>query len=190
MALLPPGRRTKRTERHLVANFTLGAVAGGSLTGFALWALSGSTEPIRPRGALFLVGIAVLAAVVHDWRYPERDLPGPRRQVPQSVFEAGLGWASLRFGFEMGTGVRTYLTSTLPYVAAVTIVAIGPSWYLSLTTGAAFGVGRAMVLASRLWAGDREAWSRRLRGTMRGASRLVSLTGGATAVWLAATTAV
>jgi transposase-like protein len=40
------------------------------------------------------------------------------RQVPQDVFARGLYRAALQFGFEMGTGVRTYVPATTPYLLA------------------------------------------------------------------------
>ena len=53
---------------------------------------------------------------------------------------------AFRFGFELGTGVRTYIPSTAPYILLLVIVATNPPLGLALAAGLGFGVGRAAPL--------------------------------------------
>jgi hypothetical protein len=62
----------------------------------------------------------------------------------------------------MGTGLRTFMTSSLPHLAALT-VALYASWPYALLTGAAFGAGRAVMPLVRIGWGDAADWDRRYR---------------------------
>lgn len=107
-------------------------------------------------GGVVVVAVAVFVlageARLHPWTLPHR-----RAQVPQTVIGAGADGGALRFGFEMGTGVRTHMPSSLPYVslAAVTLLAGLPA---AVVTGAGFGLGRAGMALGRYHAGDPDWW--------------------------------
>ena len=53
-------------------------------------------------------------------------LPQAARQIPREVFDRHPLSSSTRFGFALGTGVRTYLVSPVPYVPALAILLLGP----------------------------------------------------------------
>jgi hypothetical protein len=114
-------------------------------------------SPMLPwmRSALVLV-VAVVVAGRELGLYPLR-LPQNRRQVPPSVIFDGGRVGALRFGFEMGTGVRTFMTSGLPHVA-VLAVALLASFPAALLAGAAFGAGRAVMPLSRLHWREPDEW--------------------------------
>jgi hypothetical protein len=167
--------------------FRAGLLLGGAVTA-AVLAVVGTLlripvpEPVR----WGLVGAALLAVVLRELRVLRFTLPENRRLVPESVFRLGKVLGPLQFGVEMGTGVRTYLPSGLPYVAAVAVLLTAP-FPQALLAGAGFGVGRAlMTTASLRFAGDWHAqWSRhapRLAVALGGAF-LVSVLGAA---WAAA----
>lgn len=106
--------------------------------------------------------VAALAVVVAGnetrlWRVP---LPQNGRQVPSSVIFDGGRLGAVRFGFEMGTGLRTFMTSSLPHLAALT-VALFAAWPYALLTGAAFGAGRAVMPLVRMASGDAPRWDAR-----------------------------
>lgn len=88
-------------------------------------------------------------------------LPQNARQVPQSIVHEDSRYGAAQFGFEMGTGVRTYVTSGLPHVLAAAVLLLA-SWQIGLLAGAGFGVGRAWMAMSRLWHGDVDDWDRAL----------------------------
>jgi hypothetical protein len=98
-----------------VLTFFAGAVLGALTAVFPLWLASGLMQPVPPS---LRVGMLVLIAsftVLRDWEIIRFRLPENRRQVPQIVFAKGRSRAALQFGFEMGTGVRTYVTATSPF---------------------------------------------------------------------------
>ena len=108
--------------------------------------------------------IAALAVVVigNETHLVTVRLPQNGRQVPSTVIADGGRTGAWQFGYEMGTGLRTYMTSTLPHLAALT-VALLASWPYALLTGAAFGAGRAVMPLVRLGWGDGADWDRRYR---------------------------
>jgi len=118
-------------------------------------------RPLVP-GWVSLLALVALGAVVAGnelgiFRVP---LPQNARQVPSSVIFEGGRVGALWFGFEMGTGMRTYLPSTLPHLAAL-MVALYASWPYALLAGAGFGVGRAVMPLVRQASGDAEGWDLR-----------------------------
>jgi hypothetical protein len=83
-------------------------------------------------------------------------LPESRHQIPTDVFGGSLVNGAFRFGFELGTGVRTYAGASAPYILLL-VVLIGwlpLGWALLL--GAGFGVARALPLIIHMAAADRK----------------------------------
>jgi hypothetical protein len=111
--------------------------------------------------ALTLVAVA-LVILLRDAGVLEFSLPQPLRQVPRSVFDKGLLRASLQFGFELGTGIRTYVTSGAPYLLLLALLLAGVSAPVAVLAGVGFGLGRAVVPLSRLASQHREEWDRRM----------------------------
>jgi hypothetical protein len=64
----------------------------------------------------------------------------------------------------MGTGVRTYMTSSLPHALAAGIF-FAASWPEALVAGLAFGPGRALMAASRRVRADDVVWDSGLART-------------------------
>ena len=89
-------------------------------------------------------------------------LPASHRLVPQSVFERGPYRAALQFGFELGTGVRTQVTATLPYVSVVAISLFAAHPAAACFAGLCFGLGRAGRALLRYWSSAAEAWDEQL----------------------------
>jgi len=153
------------------------------LTAVALWLLSGLAEPLpelaRHAALLLAAGIAVLrdAGVLR--------LPLPQRgwQVPQHVLHGGAVGGAVRFGVELGTGVRTYLSATTPYVLALALLLGTGGVGTAVALGGGFGMGRAATPSVRMLSGDQDAWDGRLR---RNARPLVTVGAVATAVALLA----
>lgn len=74
-------------------------------------------------------------------------LPQNARQIPQDVLRRRLRRGSLQFGFELGTGVRTYVSASSPYVLALGLLLSRQDPAATLLAGAAFGLGRALSAA-------------------------------------------
>lgn len=111
----------------------------GSLLRLALpwWAWAGLL-------ATWFVVIAVREIGLVSFRLPQN-----ARLVPETVFRHGRLFGPFEFGFEMGTGVRTYVTSGLPYVA-VPVVALFAGPLGAVLTGVGWGLGRQLMTAANL----------------------------------------
>lgn len=133
-------------------------MSGGAATAVLAVLLGSLVRPVVPTVAGELVVIALALFVVagevglHRWTLPHR-----RAQVPRGVIDEGADAGALRFGFEMGTGMRTHMPSSLPYVPLVA-VALLASWHTAVATGVGFGLGRAGMALGRYHARDPDRW--------------------------------
>ncbi|WP_084735937.1 hypothetical protein [Actinophytocola xinjiangensis] len=140
---------------------------GAVLSALVLWVVSGLVPPV-PDTVLASVVVAVaVAGVARDAGLVRFPLPQNARQVPRNVLTENVARGSLRFGFEMGTGVRTYVSSTVPYVLVVALVLAGPGLLTSVAAGVGFGLGRALTPTARFASGDGETWDGRLHTHLR-----------------------
>ncbi|QXJ20684.1 hypothetical protein AGRA3207_001439 [Actinomadura graeca] len=142
--LFSPGWRAPVRQGEVLAVFTLGLLLGGTLSATALWLLSGLSAPLPPpaRSAAILAVAAVGAA--RELGLLRLPLPQNARQIPQEVLQIHLRRGALQFGFELGTGVRTYVPSSAPYVLALALLLSHQPLTATLLTGTAFGGGRAL----------------------------------------------
>lgn len=104
--------------------------------------------PLAIRAAVS--GIALLMSIPSEVLGLGPRLPQTRRLVPERVALDGHS-GLFQFGFEMGTGVRTFVTSSTPYAVAG-IAALSGSLLYGLLVGLGFGLGRAVVIPVRLLA--------------------------------------
>lgn len=147
--------------------FTFGLAAGGVLSAVALWLLSGLATPVpRPWRHGIVVAVALLG-VLRDTGILRLPLPQNTRQIPRDVLSRGLVGGALRFGLELGTGVRTYLPSSTPYVVATALLLLGPGPLAAALTGGGFGLGRAATALTRQASGAGGAWDARLHARLR-----------------------
>ncbi|MEU8300341.1 hypothetical protein AB0C04_24050 [Micromonospora sp. NPDC048909] len=132
-----------------------------------LGALSGLSAPLPPAwryGAI--VGVALLGLLRETGVVTIR-MPQNARQVPQDVLRRSPSRGALRFGFELGTGVRTYVSATAPYVLAVAVLLGGQRLQVAALAGVGFGVGRAATPLFRRASGAVEGWDADLRARLR-----------------------
>ena len=156
-----PVRRGRRTSKTLLA-FLLGLLAGGLAAGLGAWILSGLVRGVPPDArAATVIGLVALG-MARELGLVRFALPERSRQVPQSIFWSGSISPALRFGLELGTGVRTHITSTAPYLLLAGVVLLVDGAVLALTAGAAFGLGRAFMALSRAASRDADEWDARL----------------------------
>jgi hypothetical protein len=109
-------------------------------------------------------------------------LPHRRAQVPSTVIASGGDAGALRFGFEMGSGVRTHMPSNLPYLPLISVLLVS-SWPAALVNGLGFGLGRAAMALGRHYSRDSAWWDsqwqrheRGLRLTLTLAALLLTVT--------------
>ncbi|MGW8993120.1 hypothetical protein ACWGRF_24750 [Streptomyces zhihengii] len=155
--------------------FTCGLLAGGVLSAGVLWLASGLFTPL-PAGVRqgLIVAVALLAALRDAGRLPLR-LPQNARQIPQDVLRRHLARGAMQFGFELGTGVRTYVSASAPYAIAVAVLLSGGSYGPALAAGLGFGAGRALTPALRRISGDGERWDDRLAVRLSGMTVVCSV---------------
>jgi hypothetical protein len=113
---VPVGRDSRRSGRPELVGYGAGAILGGATTAALLWFGSFFVAPLPPLARHAAIVLVVLAALVHDVGIRRLPLPQNARQVPRAVFANGALRGFFQFGYEMGTGVRTYLTTATPYV--------------------------------------------------------------------------
>ncbi|TDD77751.1 hypothetical protein [Actinomadura rubrisoli] len=142
--LFSPGWRAPVRQGEVLAVFTLGLLLGGTLSAAVVWLLSGLAAPLP--GPVRASGILAVAAVgaARELGLVRVPLPQNARQIPQEVLQARLRVGSLQFGFELGTGVRTYVPASSPYVLALGLLLSHQGPVPTLLAGAAFGLGRAL----------------------------------------------
>lgn len=131
----------------------------GGLAISAVAVILGSlVRPVLPPamrvGVIAAVALFVLAGECGLHRVA---LPHRRAQVPSTVIASGGDAGALRFGFEMGTGVRTHMPSNLPYLPLVSVLLVS-TWPAALASGLGFGLGRAAMALGRHYSGDGTWW--------------------------------
>ncbi|MET9594589.1 hypothetical protein ABZY45_27245 [Streptomyces sp. NPDC006516] len=155
--------------------FTCGLLAGGVLTAGVLWLLSGLFTPLPAGVRQGLIVAVALLAVLRDAGTLSLRLPQNARQIPQDVLRRHLVRGALQFGFELGTGVRTYVSASAPYAMAVAVLLSGGSPAPALAAGLGFGAGRALTPALRRLSGNGERWDDLLAGRLRGVTLVCSV---------------
>ncbi|WP_202879538.1 hypothetical protein [Serinicoccus kebangsaanensis] len=140
----------------------MGLLVGGVFTAAAACVLGAALlRPWMPDALLnALVALVAVLALARQAGLPI-PLPQNARQVPEYIEGRGPRAGPLQFGVEMGTGLRTFMTSPVPHLALVAVVA----WAdlpAALIAGASFGAGRALMSLSRHASHDRAAWDARL----------------------------
>jgi hypothetical protein len=152
--LFSPGWRASTGQGGVLALFTAGLLLGGVLSASVVWLLSGLSEPI-PTGGRWAAVLAVAAlGLLREFGVLPLRLPQNARQIPQDVLQRRPRLGIVQFGFELGTGVRTYVTSTVPYVTALGLLLVHPGPAVAVATGLGFGAGRALTAALHLWSRD------------------------------------
>lgn len=141
-----------QTASAFVVGSTIGGLVTGAIFGGAgallSWLLEAGGLGIGPTARLVIVaGAAVLATVVER---TNTVIPSVRRQVNEDWLHEFRGWVyGLGFGFQLGTGLMTFITSAALLLWLVTILFAG-SFVASLAIGGAFGLARGLgILAVR-----------------------------------------
>lgn len=142
----------------MVRYFGAGLLLGAVLVAFVAAVLGAVPQALVPgpvRWAVF--GVAALAVVLRECGVIGFRVPENARLVPEGVQHLR-EWGALQFGFEMGTGMRTYSPSALPHLALLAVVLVLP-FPAAFTCAAGFAAGRlAMPLLSNAWSAD-GAWT-------------------------------
>lgn len=146
-----------RHARPAVAGaYTAGAVTGALVSSLGLLVIGGLLSPI-PAGYRGVVAVCLLLLLAaRELGIVCFDLPERRHQIPRAVFSGSPVRAAFRFAAELGTSMRTYVTTSAPYAVAVVVVlclpdGLGPASLVAAATGIGFGLGRSRIVASQAW---------------------------------------
>lgn len=145
-----------RPSPAVAGGYLTGAIAGATVSATVLLVLSGFASPLSDTasGAILLAAVLVLTARSVGWiRFP---LPQNARQIEREAFQRRPGAAAFRFAFQLGTSVRTYITTVAPYAAALLLVFAAPPDLGEAVAAAAllalgFGVGRSTIVVGQIW---------------------------------------
>lgn len=146
--LLPPDRHRSLLDYKILAAYMAGTSSGALLTALVAWVLSGFTEPLGDGVRLALLGIGALLVWLIKQGFLSKviTLPEARRQIPAEVFGGSLARGAYQFGFELGTGVRTYVTSPAPYILLLVMMLARLTLMDAIFVGLGYGLGRAVPL--------------------------------------------
>lgn len=153
--LTPLGERSRgRSFRSAAAWFVAGSVAGGLCLGGVLAGLArlAGLAGAPGKAAAAVAGVAALVAVASDWSVVPFSLPVHRRQVNERWLDHYRPWVyGAGFGWQIGSGLATYITSAGVYLLAVVAVASG-SPVVALALGALHGAvrGGAVFVSARV----------------------------------------
>ncbi|WP_157549237.1 hypothetical protein [Nonomuraea candida] len=151
--------------------FSTGLMLGALLAGLVTGALGGLASIIPEAVRLWALAPFVAVIMLFELAGRPLSLPQNRRLVPQDVIPRADFAGPLQFGFEMGTGVRTFTPTALPQLLVLVIVlagGLGPG----LLAGLGFGVGRTLMPLSRALSGDPRRWDTKLLGSTAWVGRL------------------
>ena len=143
-SITPLGQRGRGMSwARTVAGFWVGAM----LAGAAVFGLAGALGTLLGLGRLdpwLSLAVVALAAVLDVARVRP---PGPRRQVDEDWLGRYRDWViGLGFGAQLGVGLVTIIPSWGTW--AVLALAAASGLPLALFLGAAFGLGRSLLLLS------------------------------------------
>lgn len=138
--------------------FGAGLITGGVLSAVVLLTVGSLLRLAAPHGVWAGLLWAWSAVVlVREFGGLRLSLPQNARLVPSTVFRLGRLLGPYQFGIEMGSGVRTYVTSGLPYVL-VPVIALFAGLPGALAAGIGFGLGRQLMTAANLRFSDDGSW--------------------------------
>jgi hypothetical protein len=166
--------------------FSGALVLGGTLSATVIWLTSGLGGGLQPAWRIGLLAALTIVAVLREFHVLNIALPQNARQIPQEVFAKGLLLGPFQFGFELGTGVRTFVSASLPYILAAALWLYATDYRIALLVGATFGLGRAAMTAARYWSGAVERWDERLERRMTWLPPAALVVGVATAAMIVA----
>ena len=123
--------------------FGAGAVVAGALVGWLMgWLGTALTSVVGSRQAALALALLAAAGIAADVRLGGLRLPTVRRQVDDRWLARYRGWVyGVGFGFQLGLGVVTVVTTSAVYVAFAA-AALSGSPAAGALIGAAFGAVR------------------------------------------------
>lgn len=175
----PLGERAKDNRFGFTATlFVVGSVLGGLTTGAVIGVVALAVDAlVGTTVAVVAASLVVFGAAVAEWR--GLALPCLHRQVDENWLTRYRGWVyGIGFGFQLGSGVMTYITSAAVF-AALGCAALVGSPVGSLLIMGTFGLSRGLsIVPARSFTSPEHLRSffRRLHATAPAAKRVAWMT--------------
>jgi hypothetical protein len=134
--------------RTTAAWFVVGGTAGGATLGVAVALLAGGFHSLSltPREVSTIALGAGMLAVVSDLGLGGFRLPVHHRQVNERWLDQFRPWVyGAGFGWQIGTGLATYIVTAAVYLMVLLSALIGNAW-LAIGLGALFGLVRGLAV--------------------------------------------
>ncbi|MEV4007080.1 hypothetical protein [Actinomadura sp. NPDC049753] len=141
--------------------FGLGLQVGALLVALITAVFGGLVQALLPfsvRAGLF--GLAAFAVLLRETGLVKLPVPENKRLVPEEVQHRGRLVGPIQFGFEMGTGMRTYSPSALPHLVLLAVLLVLP-FPGALAAGAGFALARWIMPAASIGHGADGGWEDR-----------------------------
>lgn len=140
-----------------------------------LFVFSGLFGPLPWVAVVLITTAASVVGILRDMRVLWFALPENRRLVPPSIFARGVLAGSFQFGYELGTGIRSYVTASAPYVFALALLLSAASPASFLAAGIGFGGGRGLMAVGRCCSESESRWDTLLDRRLRWVSPVANL---------------
>jgi hypothetical protein len=147
--------RGKNALRYFGIGLWVGATTVAAVAAILGGIVQSILPPIFRWVPFFIVVLAVFARELGVASFP---IPENKRLVPESVTYRGAEAGGFQFGFEMGTGMRTYSPSALPHLVLAGIFLVVP-FGGALLAAAGFALGRWAMAAASVGYDEDGSWS-------------------------------
>jgi sulfite exporter TauE/SafE len=153
----PLGERSRNSRFAITFTaYLVGSVAGGAAAGGLAGLVGAGIHAVAPWSAAtsaIVVVVLCAAALALEAGLGGLRIPTIHRQVNEDMLNEYREWAyGLNFGFQLGLGVVTIVTTSTVYLTFA-LAGLTASWQTGLLVGAVFGLVRAlpMVLVTRVY---------------------------------------
>ncbi len=190
LSTMTPLAERARGHRFAVtaAWYVLGAVLGGLSLGVLVAGLALVVTAVDLPGAALVGGVCCLLCAAADTSAAPVTLPGHRRQVNEDWLESYRPWVyGLGYGWQIGTGLVTYLRTTSVY--ALVVLGALAGWRLAVLCCLVFGLVRGLAVLLSAGCTTRErlvAFHRRFAAADPVTREVTALTCAAVGLWLLA----
>jgi hypothetical protein len=155
-SLTPFGERSRGHRYGVTAAwFVVGSTAGGATLGLAAFAVTAGASSAgalsHPAAIALFAGASALLGAAVDARVFGNVLPVVRRQVDDRWLSRYRGWVyASGFGWQIGTGVTTYVMTSAVFVfLALAVLSAHPWAALAICAGFGAARGGAILLTTR-----------------------------------------
>jgi hypothetical protein len=133
-------------------------ILGSAATALLVVVAHGLVSPINVTAREISFAVVAFGALVVQVVRPSLRVPKIDRQIPEIVFAKGSTASAAQFGFELGLGWRTQLTTLSIQVLSLGLVLLPIGIATTFVVFLGFGLGRFLHFVVRLLSGDGYSW--------------------------------